>query len=69
MATVVVTRRRRREQEKPQRTDLTPTGLLMEGDYTHNPVIGEMAMFREQPHSFRLADIHVSLCQEKTQIS
>ena len=23
---------------------LTPTGLLMEGDYTHNLVVGEMAI-------------------------
>jgi transposase len=27
-------------QQKEKRFDLTPTGLLMEGDYTHNPVLG-----------------------------
>jgi len=25
------------DHQKPSRTHLTPTGLLMEGDYTHNP--------------------------------
>jgi hypothetical protein len=39
MATVAT----RREEKKPvqrknKRTDLTPTGLLMEGHYTQNPV-------------------------------
>ena len=28
-------------QRKNKRTHLTPTGLLMEGDYTHNPVTSE----------------------------
>jgi hypothetical protein len=31
---------------KNKRTDLTPTGLLMEGDYTHNSVVSEMAVYQ-----------------------
>jgi hypothetical protein len=30
---------------------LTPTGLLMEGVYTHNSIVGEMAILRQQPIS------------------
>src|SRR6266567_177159 len=32
---------------KKTRTDLTPTGLLMEGVYTHNPPTSEMAIYRQ----------------------
>jgi hypothetical protein len=40
---------------KKQRTHLTPTGLLMEGDYTQNPaaqgILSAMAIFRQSGHS------------------
>jgi hypothetical protein len=29
--------RKTNDQQKPHRTNLTPTGLLMEGDFTQNP--------------------------------
>ena len=32
-----------RVQRKSKRTHLTPTGLLMEGDYTQNPDSGSMS--------------------------
>ena len=38
MATVATRREKQRDQQIPKRIPLTPTGLLMEGDYTHNPV-------------------------------
>jgi hypothetical protein len=28
------------DKQKSRRTDLTSTGLLMEGDYTHNRIVG-----------------------------
>src|ERR1017187_2823473 len=45
----VATRRGRKNlvQRKNKRTHLTPTGLLMEGDYTQNPAVGEMARLRQ----------------------
>jgi hypothetical protein len=43
VATVVVTRwRKNLVQQKNDRINLTPTGLLMEGEYTQNPD-GEVA--------------------------
>jgi hypothetical protein len=38
MATVATRRQKKHVHEKP-RIDLTPTGLLMEGDYTQNPLV------------------------------
>jgi hypothetical protein len=37
VATVVTRREKNLVQRKNKRTHLTPTGLLMEGDYTQNP--------------------------------
>ena len=45
MATVVVTRwRKNLVQQKNDRINLTPTGLLMEGEYTQNPIAGSMSV-------------------------
>jgi hypothetical protein len=35
-------------QQTSKRTNLTPTGLLMEGDYTNYPSMSEMAVYRQQ---------------------
>ncbi len=37
MATAATRQEKNLVQQKDKRTDLTPTGLLMEGDYTHLP--------------------------------
>gem|GEM_PF-5663007 len=48
MATVA-TRREKKSlvSEKRPRIPLTPTGLLMEGDFTTYPVAGEIGMLRQ----------------------
>jgi anti-anti-sigma regulatory factor len=42
---------------------LTPTGLLMEGDFTHNPSMSEMAMFQQSPRETKGRAIHCLLAQ------
>jgi hypothetical protein len=32
-------------------------------------IVSVIAMSRQQPNSFRFADLHISLCQGKTQFS
>jgi hypothetical protein len=44
MATVATRRRKNLVQEKTRATNLTPTGLLMEGDYTQNPLGSSMSV-------------------------
>src|ERR1700688_1515439 len=48
--------KKQRDQQIPKRIPLTPTGLLMEGVYTHwppdraaAPTMSEIAMLRQQP--------------------
>ena len=48
MATVATRRETKTLFEKQRRIDLTPTGLLMEGDYTQNhSVMSVMAIFQQ----------------------
>src|SRR5713226_5984821 len=37
------------DQQIPKRIPLTPTGLLMEGDYTHNPTSGVVQILEAKP--------------------
>jgi hypothetical protein len=48
MAAGLLGRRKNYVQQKPKRIHLTPTGLLMEGDYTQNPyraILSVMAIY------------------------
>jgi hypothetical protein len=48
VATVVTRRRKNLVQHKNDRIDLTPTGLLMEGNYTQNPsLMSKIGIFRQ----------------------
>src|SRR5262249_53065211 len=47
MATVATRPGENLVEQKPKRIHLTPTGLLMEGDYAQNPVVGVMAIFQQ----------------------
>jgi len=42
-------REEKRAEQNETSIHLTPTGLLMEGDYTHNQIVGEMPIFRQSP--------------------
>src|SRR5207248_1809734 len=57
MATAATRQRKKLDQHKP-RTRLTPTRLLMEGDYPQNPVVGAMAILQQlrRNYRFRIAD-------------
>jgi hypothetical protein len=55
-------------QRKNERTDLTPTGLLMEGVYTQNPVVSEIEIFQQLRSLMRDGDMIISgrSCNAKT---
>jgi hypothetical protein len=55
VATVVTRRRKNLVQHKNDRIDLTPTGLLMEGDYTQNRF--------ERGVTWRFCGNHRGLCR------
>ena len=40
-------REEKRAEQNETSIHLTPTGLLMEGVYTHNPIVGALAMLRQ----------------------